>query len=176
MDIPDYMDSGYWAEPDFLLADLVSLMANKMGAQLGMTLMIKGSVLTGTLVGEREYLDTINRLFKSLARDSMVKPSKDDLAAIEETFQFDLLTEDRYPDEDEEADDDEIVEDEPFETPPIRYLHLKDPMIVYPGSTISFTDSALPILRLRLSMVDGWLPGRITIMSDDDLRGSGPIH
>lgn len=174
MDVPDFMDSGYWAEPDFLLADLVSLMANKMGAQLGMTLMIKGSVLTGTLVGEREYLQSINRLFKSLARDSMVKPSKDDLAAIDDAFQFDLLTEDIYPDEDDE--DDEVINDEPPETPPIRYLHLKDPMIVYPGSTISFTDSALPILRLRLSMVDGWLPGRITIISDDELHDPGPIH
>jgi hypothetical protein len=175
MDFPDYMDSGYWAEPDFLLADLVSLMANKMGAQLGMTLMIKGSVLTGTLVGEREYLETINRLFKSLARESMVKPSKDDLTAIDQAFQFDLLTEDTYPDEDDDEAD-ETLEDEPLETPPIRYLHLKDPMIIYPGSTISFTDSALPILRLRLSMVDGWLPGRITIISDDDLPAPGPIH
>ncbi len=77
MDFPDYMDSGYWAEPDFLLADLVSLMANKMGAHLGMTLMIKGSVLTGTLVGEREYFDTINRLFKTLAPDTIVQPSKE---------------------------------------------------------------------------------------------------
>lgn len=174
MDFPDYMDSGYWAEPDFLLADLVSLMANKMGAQLGMTLMIKGSVLTGTLVGEREYLNAINRLFKTLARDSMVKPSKEDLAAIEQAFQFDMLTENSYRDEDEDDTDED--DEEAFETPPIRYLHLKDPMIIYPGSTISFTDSALPILRLRLSMVDGWLLGRITIISDDELGAPGPIH
>jgi hypothetical protein len=170
----DYMDSGYWAEPDFLLADLVSLMANKMGAQLGITLMIKGSVLTGTLVGERDYLDAINRLFKSLARESIARPTKDDLAAIEDAFQFDILTEDIYPDEIE--DDEDEADADAYETPPIRYLHLKDPMIIYPGSTISFTDSALPILRLRLSMVDGWLPGRITILSDDDLPAPGTIH
>src|SRR5579862_3276035 len=88
-DLSDFDLSAYWQEPDFLLTDLVSLMANKANSQLGVTLMVKGAILTGTLVGEREYLRRINEMFKRMARESIVKPTKEDLASIDDAFSFD---------------------------------------------------------------------------------------
>ncbi len=61
--------------------------------------------MTGTLVGEREYLNRVNTMFKQMARESLVKPTKDDLASIDDAFGFDELVEDNYPDEPEAEDD-----------------------------------------------------------------------
>lgn len=171
---PDFDLSAYWQEPDFLLTDLVSLMANRVDSHMGVTLMVKGAILTGTLVGEREYLKRINDLFKHMARDSMGKVSQEDLASIDEAFGFEDLVEDDYPQS--EASDEDA---EPPEASPIRHLHLKDPVIIYPGSTLSFMESEVPVLRIRLAAVDGWMLGRISIVSSDDdgdLPDVGFIH
>ena len=170
-DFSDFDLSAYWQEPDFLLADLVSLMANKADSQMGITLMVKGAIMTGTLVGEREYLRRINEMFKRMARESLAKPTKEDLASIDESFGFDEMVEDSYPPED--APEDENAD---ADAAPIRHLHLKDPVIIYPGSTLSFMESALPILRIRLAAVDGWMLGRISMISDDELPDVGFIH
>ena len=172
---PEFDLSAYWNEPDFLLTDLVSLMANRADSQLGITLMVKGAILTGTLVGEREYLKRVNDTFKRMARETLEKPTKEDLASIDEAFGFDELVEDIYPNGEVsgEIDTDDI---DLNEGSPIRHLHLKDPVIIYPGSTLSFMDSALPILRIRLAAVDGWMLGRISVISDDDLPDVGFLH
>ncbi|MDZ4766066.1 MAG: hypothetical protein SGI73_16095 [Chloroflexota bacterium] len=165
----DLDNSSFWLEPDVLLTDLVSYMANKMGAQLGVTLMIKGAFLTGTLVGENAYLAAISDLFQAMARDTLpATASADDLEAIIDAFDFETLAEDVYPEDIEVDKDDENDEEGGFDTPPLRYVHLQDPMIIYPGSTISFSESPLPIMRIRLNTIDGWMLGRISIMSDND--------
>ena len=80
-----------------------------------------------------------------------------------------------YPNGSEETEVE--VDDIEMEGSPIRHLHLKDPVIIYPGSTLSFVDSALPILRIRLAAVDGWMLGRISVISDDDeLPDVGFLH
>ena len=94
-DFSDFDLSAYWQEPDFLLTDLVSLLANRSDSQMGITLMVKGAILTGTLVGEREYLRRVNDMFKRMARETLTKPTKEDLASIDEAFGFDELIEDR---------------------------------------------------------------------------------
>lgn len=160
--IPETDD--YWQEPDFLLRDMVSFMANKMNSSIGITLMVRGAVLTGTLVGEREYLHGINNLFKEMARDTIVKPTKEDLESIDEAFNYDSMTEDRYPEDDDLED-----EDAAFESQMVRYLHLRDPIIIHPGATLSFQESPLPIMRIRLTEVEGWMLGRILVMSPDEM-------
>jgi hypothetical protein len=161
--------SAYWQEPDFLLADLVSFLANKLETELGMTLMSRGAILSGTLVSEREYLATLNGMFKTLARDTVTKPAPDDAASLEEVFGFDELAEDQYSED--------PGDEEEFQASPIRHLHLKDPVLIYPGSTMSFTESALPIIRLRLTSIDGWMLGRVQITHDsDDIPDFGLIQ
>jgi hypothetical protein len=176
-DFSDFDLSAYWQEPDFLLTDLVSLLANRSDSQMGITLMVKGAILTGTLVGEREYLRRVNDMFKRMARETLTKPTKEDLASIDEAFGFDELIEDDYPEPGEENEE-ENTESSVQEASPIRHLHLKDPVIIYPGSTLSFMDSALPILRIRLATIDGWMLGRISVIADDDddLPDVGFIH
>lgn len=168
-------DGGFWNEPDFLLSNLVSLMANKMDSQLGITLLVRGLIMTGTLAGEREYLTAVNNMFKSIAKDSLVKPSKDDLEAIDRAFIFDQLTEDNYPPDQSDSEDDETdLEEEEFDIAQIRYLHLKDPVIIYPQSALSLTESPLPIIRIRLTEVDGWMMGRMSVISlGDDEENNG---
>jgi hypothetical protein len=157
---PNFDLSAYWQEPDFLLADLVSFLANKLETELGMTLMSRGAILSGTLVSEREYLATLNTMFKTLARDAVTKAPPQDADSLEDVFGFDDLAEDQYS---EDAGD-----EAEFQASPIRHLHLKDPVLIYPGSTISFTESALPIIRLRLTSIDGWMLGRVQVTHDND--------
>jgi hypothetical protein len=182
-------DAAFWQEPDFLLSNIVSLMANKMDSQLGVTLLVRGLIMTGTLSGEKEYLTAVNNMFKSIAKDSLVKPSKEDLEAVDEAFIFDELTEDTYPnfappdknndysnDDDDDFDDDDELELDDIDVAQIRHLHLKDPVIIYPQSALSLTESPLPIIRIRLTEVDGWMMGRMAVMPMDDDDDSQPFN
>jgi hypothetical protein len=159
----DMGDEEYWQEPDFLLALLVSFLANKLDAEFGVTLILRGTVLTGTLVSERAYLSRMNDLFQGLVRGSLASPNPEELRLIDEAFGFDDMTEDVYLDDDQPEN---APEDLSF--PPIRYLHLRDPYILYPGAAMSFTESPLPILRIRLTEIDGWLPGRVNVVDHGD--------
>ena len=187
-------DSDFWREPDFLLADLVSGFVNKGGMELGITLFVKGLVITGTLTREQDYLKAISTMFVNQAKKSMVNPSKQDIKSTEEVFDFTGLAEDidlteLYGQRDDEFDDDELDEVEEIEEelddidpeddddrpmPSIRHLHLKDPVIIQPQPAVSFTHSQVSILRIKLTAVDGWMVGKVTV--DDDLSDFPPPH
>jgi hypothetical protein len=189
-------DNDFWQEPDFLLADLVSGLVNKGGMELGVTLFVKGLVITGTLVSEQGYLQAISSMFATQAKKSMRNPTRQDLEETEAAFDFTGLAEDvditdLYGEREEFDDDssqepfddelnarhtdtsefDGLDEFESFEEmeerkyPAIRYLHLKDPSIIQPQPAVSFTHSQVPVLRIRLTAVDGWMVGRVTIES-----------
>jgi len=186
-------DNDFWQEPDFLLADLVSGFVNKGGMELGITLFVKGLVLTGTLTSEQDYLKAISGMFAAQAKKSLVNPSKQEIKNTEEVFDFTGLAEDvdlteLYGERDPEFDDE--VEDEPapkfeevnpdeMETeeddrtmPSIRYLHLKDPVIIQPQPAVSFTHTQVSILRVKLTTIDGWMVGKVTV--EDDLTDFPP--
>ncbi len=183
-------DSDFWQEPDFLLADLVSGFVNKGGMELGITLFVKGLVLTGTLTSEQEYLKAISGMFASQAKKSLVNPSKQEIKNTEEVFDFTGLAEDvdlteLYGERDAEFDDEPVEPDEnEFEAPDeedeeddrtmpsIRYLHLKDPVIIQPQPAVSFTHTQVSILRVKLTTIDGWMVGKVTV--DDDLTDFPP--
>ena len=161
--------NGFWQEPDFLLADLVSAFVNRGGMQLGLTIFMKGMVITGTLVSEEEYLATMSKMFARQARKSMLHPSAEDLQATEDLFDFTSLTEDDdtpKPEDEEKDDDFDPADDVHF--PTIRHMHLKDPVILQPQSSISFSHSQLPIMRIRLTAVDGWMMGKVSLDDDSD--------
>ncbi len=182
-------DSDFWQEPDFLLADLVSGFVNKGGMELGITLFVKGLVLTGTLTSEQDYLKAISGMFASQAKKSLVNPSKQEIKNTEEVFDFTGLAEDvdlteLYGERDAEFDDEPVEPDEEeFEVPEedeeddrtmpsIRYLHLKDPVIIQPQPAVSFTHTQVSILRVKLTTIDGWMVGKVTV--DDDLTDFPP--
>lgn len=186
-------EAGFWQEPDFFLADLVSGFVNKGGMELGITLFVRGMVITGTLVSEQEYLEAMSGMFATQAKKSLIKPTKEELKTAEEVFDFTHLAEDanadeireralsRKPinpydenDEDEVDDFDDMEELDESEPPVIRHLHLKDPVILQPQPAVSFSHSQVPILRLRLTQIDGWMIGKVTMEDDDSLSDFPP--
>jgi hypothetical protein len=174
----------FWQEPDFLLTELVSLFATALDAELGVTLLVGGAVVSGTLVGERAYLKAVQGLVKRLARELIDKPTPNELDALAEAFNVDRLIEDPLPD----LSDDEVdrigdalergahaeVETDLLGQAPLRYLHLRDPILVRPSAMLHFSDSELPIMRLRLTQVEGWIVGRASLMSSDSFEDSFP--
>ncbi|MBL8117635.1 MAG: hypothetical protein J0L63_08825 [Anaerolineae bacterium] len=183
-------DPDFWREPDFLLVDLVSGFVNKGGMELGITLFIKGLVVTGTLTSEQEYLKAISGMFATQAKKSLVNPTKQEIKNTEEVFDFTGLAEDvdlteLYGQRDDEFEDEPEPEKEPEEklkdfepeddergTPAIRHLHLKDPVIIQPQPAVSFMHSQVSVLRIKLTSIDGWMVGKVTV--DDDMTDFPP--
>lgn len=174
-DQPEFDPAAFWQEPDFLLTELVSLFANALDAELGITLIMGGAIISGTLIGERAYLKAVNGLVKRLSREMLDQPTADDLDAITGVFEPDRLVEDLLPAvTSENGTTAEIETDLLTQPPPLRYLHLKDPILVKPGVTLSFSGSELPILRVRLTQVEGWIVGHANVLSSDALDDAFP--
>jgi len=194
--VPNF--GAFWQEPDFLLMNIVSLLANKLESDLGVTLLVNGSIITGTLVSERYYLYTLGDIFRNVGRNSMDIPA-DIVDLVADALGVEDYTEDYYrenenddsdedsePSDDEEqneadgdGDQDEYDDDDDDVPPPLlQHIHLKDPVWIYPNTTVSFGQSPLPVIRLRLTSVDGWMFGRITVMpfKDDNIPNIGLIH
>lgn len=154
----------FWGEPDFLLADIVQMMVNLMGMEIGVTLFIKGMVMTGLLVSEKEYLKSLSEVFRSRIHFNEKAMSKKERDEFDKMFDFTRLS---------ESDMGMAMNEEeglpPFDPTPIRFLHLKNPMMIAPQA-MSFGHGALPIIRMRLSMVDGWMLGEAisTEMFEDE--------
>lgn len=143
-------DETFWQEPDFLLNDLITLLVHRAGVELGVTLFVKGLVMSGTLVSEQTYLESLSEAFMSKVRSAVPDMPDDAIDRLQEALDFtDLASEDLI---DEELDSYGVV--------PLRYLHLKEPVIISSSNALGFVDSDVPILRLRMNMVDGWLLGR----------------
>ncbi len=168
-------DDNFWREPDFLLTTLVSMLANKMDAQVGVTLLIHGTLITGGLVSESEYLDEMDGLFKETTSNGVITPTAEDLKYFEEALRFEAQYEDTYPGDHETDDAPAPKRGDRFDVGSIRHLHLKDPVIVYPGAALSFIDSPLPIMRIKLTSIDGWMIGRMNLIGPDDLPGLSDI-
>lgn len=158
----EFDESAFWLEPDFVLADIIASLVNLMELPVGVTLFIKGMVLTGMLVSEREYLDALSDTFTTLARQSFRPSDAKEVEDLEAAFSYRDMTE----------HDPAAVEEDADALPPVRFLHLKDPMILTPQPGISFGHSGFPILRLRLTMVDGWMLGQSMPFGDlgDDVE------
>lgn len=170
-------DEAFWQEPDFLLADIISGFVNKGGMELGITLYVKGLVVTGTLISEHEYLLALSAMFTSQAKKTLVNPTKREMKMTEEVFDFTGLAEDvestEREDDDSDNSDESDVEERPY--PAIRYLHLKDPVIIQPQPAVSFTHTQVSILRIRLTTIDGWMIGKVTMDGDDLMDGFPPV-
>ncbi len=180
-DDPESSETYSWMEPDFVLSYLVSALVNLAGAPLGMTLLVKGTILTGTLVGEREYLDILSDMLQSQIRRTLTGLTEEERTIAESAFDLTDLLEDFYPDmgDDDEDETDENEGDENFESMisvnPIYHLHLKDPVIISPQPSITFSDGAFPVMRIRIANIDGWMmgasiPGMIGPGHNSDIR------
>ncbi|MBZ0299749.1 MAG: hypothetical protein K8J31_08420 [Anaerolineae bacterium] len=160
-------DDFAWNEPDFLLSYLISSLVNLGGAPVGITLLVKGTVLSGTLMSEREYLDTLSSLMQQQVSDALAALPRQEREIAEKAFDFRDLTEDFYPEDGEEEEDDEGPE-------PLFFLHLRNPTVISPQPVISFASGMFPVMRIRLSNIDGWMLGASMPEDlDDFIHGNG---
>jgi hypothetical protein len=166
----DVEDAAFWQEPDFLLTNLVATLVNMSGIPLGVTLFTKGMVISGVLTSEREYLTTLTHVFQEMAKDSLPHLNEDELDQVSNALDFRMLTEGPPI-----TDTSNGFEDEGDYDPgaPIRYLHLKDVVVVSPQPSLAFGHGVLPIMRLRLNQVDGWVLGQATGLDEMD-EENGP--
>jgi hypothetical protein len=150
------------------------MLVNRSGIQFGMTLMVRGMIISGVLVSEREYLAELSKYFQDQAKDAIKElmataPKKEMrkmLKEAEAAWDFTYLTEDTYHDlenennEDKEDDEDDTDFDVPPDFSEIRHLHMKDVEVVFPAPGLEFFQSRIPTWRIRLTSIDGWLVGR----------------
>lgn len=149
-------DDFSWQEPDIILSYLVSSLVNMAGAPVGITLLVKGTILTGTLISEREYLETLTDMLQGQIRRSLVGASEDERRAAEAAFDLTDFLEDFYPSMDE---DDEDEEDGFPGFTPLFHLHLKDPVVISPQPAVGFTEGVFSVMRIRMTNIDGWMLG-----------------
>lgn len=194
----DFDESAMWAEPDIILSEIVGTLVNILGMPIGITLFVKGMVISGVLVSEREYLEALSQLFRRMTYTDMKSPdAKDDDDAFD-LFDFTVFAESTTPpifsqQQQGEADgvdylgfddDDDDLDDDDMPVPGmdvVRHLHLKDVLILNPEPTLSFNRSPMPIIRLRLSLIDGWMIGQAsegppTDHEEDQKNGGEILH
>lgn len=161
-------EKAYWQEPDFLLSDIVHLMVNLAELEIGVTLFIKGMTVTGVLTSERNYLQNLSDTFRKRIQINRKGMSKQEQAEFDAMFDFTHLSESRIAQE-IDAEDGIVM---PSGSSSIRYLHLKNPIVVGAQGVMNFAQGDTPYMRLRLTMIDGWMLGEVVtpdmFVDDDD--------
>ena len=186
-DADDMDEAAFWLEADIILGNIVSAMVNLMGMPIGITLSVKGMMLSGVLVSEVEYLESLSSTFSNMMKQAVQPESKEESEAIDDAFDFGMLAEGYYPpavlnaakkgEQGEDGDEDDIedldFEDFPMDfdpedmPPPIRHLHLKDVKVLNSNPGLNFGAGVLPIMRIRLTSVDGWMLGHSETLDED---------
>lgn len=156
-----------WHEPDFILSYLVSSLVNLAETPLGITLLVKGVLITGTLMSEREYLATLSRTLQTQVRRFTADMNPEERKAAEAAFDLTDLTEDHYPEDDDEQDD--------VEMSAITHIHLREPVLVTGQGAVGMMQGALPVMRIRIANIDGWMLGA-SLPGFPDLPDDGGIR
>jgi len=170
----DFDMNAYWNEPDFLLADIVNMLVNIAGLEIGITLFVKGMTLTGVLTSEEKYLRDLTDTFRRRVhmKNSKGKMSKKDRKELDNMFDFTRLSETMI---NQELNADGAI---PDGYPTVRFLHLKNPIRVGQGGVMNFGQGDVPYIRLRLSLIDGWMLGEIVSpdIFEDDVDSGEILH
>ncbi|AKK66454.1 MULTISPECIES: hypothetical protein [Xanthomonas translucens group] len=115
--------------PDYLLQDLVAI-AN-LGVQIGLTLTVGGSTISGMLIGGKEFMQRLTESITEVAPDELVEP-------LQERFQ-------PYRDIYEQS-----------ELKPATFVHLADARVVATGGEFPVNGC---LWRGRISQVSGFSIG-----------------
>jgi hypothetical protein len=128
---------------DIFLASLVSL-ANTLGVEQGITLAVGGALISGQLIGGRQYFEELAAVVTSGATtgDQEVR------SGIADSFRAWTAIYDK-PDP---LPDDYIA-------PVPGYIHLRDARWIYPGGTVIPTNRGV-LWRGKISAIDGFCLGQ----------------
>jgi hypothetical protein len=134
---------------DFVLQALAKA-ANDVGFRMGITLSVGGALITGTLVGGREYFEHFGREFKDAYYPAHA-PDEESLGRLNEVFD-DLAK--RY-------DKASLAEDHPNAHVELRpaYIHLRKAQVIHGDLRIPTSERGL--WRGRLTAVDGFFLGTV---------------
>ncbi|MCV3209244.1 hypothetical protein OHD62_23785 [Mesorhizobium sp. YC-39] len=113
--------------------------------ELGMTLFIRGTVITGTMISGRKYFEELSRQMRSASIQGSSDPA--DLQDVLGRAMMDFA--DMYPRAGEEP--------EPGRPPP-KFLHLRNARIFQAANHLPSNGQ---LMRLRLDAVDGYFMGNI---------------
>ena len=171
----DYLDSpdDFWQEPDVVLGEIVATLVNVMQMPIGITLFTKGAVLSGTLVSENEYLQVLSDTFKAIVEPGLKDADPEVARNILELVDFKPFAEGFTPPEDDEDEDDDEITDSVMGA--VRHLHLKDVVMMTPYPPLAFDQAVLPVLRLRLTMIDAWILGQAVKEDLPDFPDEGEV-
>ena len=133
--------------PDWLLSRFVS-MANTQGVSIGVTLVVGGNLVTGLIIGGREYFTEMGA---ALARATGSDP---DAGAKD----FGRLVEDLYPTAADEGDEARSKEEGQDPRTGVRFIHLRNARVLH-GTTIIPGNFQGHLWRGRLAAVDGFMLG-----------------
>jgi hypothetical protein len=133
-----------WTAPDHVLAGLVATVNRLAGTELGVTLYVGGTIISGVLISGRSYFD---QLSEATARAA-------DGEAFAEVFRHVAAG---YLSGEGPAG---TEADEPSEANSVRtaYLHLRATTVHVPGIAAAIEQG---LWRGRLSAVDGWAFGNL---------------
>ncbi len=164
----------FWDEPDFVLTYIVTALVNGMGMEIGMTFMVRGVLVSGTLISEDSYLDLLTqRLQQQISLDDTDAPAEArealktvlDLRSLKEFSPDDYVPpvdEDDFDEDDLPLSPDDLGDLDPGEMPPaLQHVHIKDPLIVAGDQSVGFGEGGDILYRLRLTSIDGWMVGRL---------------
>ncbi|MFZ4814412.1 MAG: hypothetical protein ACOYL5_07750 [Phototrophicaceae bacterium] len=172
LDFP--MTDGGANEPDFILNYIVAGLVNGIGVEIGITLMLRGLVMTGTMVSEKTYLEGVTKTlteqidFNDPNTPPEVRESIRQILDLRDLTEFSMadymmanaaqMEEYEDDDEDDDFDDDDYAPDIP---PPLQYLHIKDPMMLAGDPPVAFSEGSGVVIRIRMQSIDGWMLGRL---------------
>ena len=140
-------------KPDEVLTIFVKLVNRVPGAGMGVTLFVRGAIVSGTLVGGAAFFEGLAESADNAFRGTTgEEPSGEGLGAV-----FREVASETYG---ENAD---------WERRPTGHLHLRDAQVFHPGAVPMPAGGTR--WRGRLSSVDGWMLGTLDIAPgwpDDD--------
>jgi hypothetical protein len=125
----------------------LSYAANVGGPAFGITLIIKGAVVTGDLIGRDQYFEEMNERTRS-AGEGQDEKTVEFYNHWADSF-FPILPEE------------ERVSPQDLEASSIRYIHLSDSYMVVGPRSIPAVGPGSPF-RVALSAVDGFIFGKVT--------------
>lgn len=132
-------------DPDWFLQTFVS-MANKSDITVGVTLLVKGAVVTGQLIGGAEYFETFGRQF-----GAAVGMSDEEAAGLYKPIIEDMYS--RQPETEEDSDD------TPSDPGP-GFIHLKNVRVCHGTSHVPENHDGI-LWRGKLAEVDGFILGEL---------------